>query len=236
MESSLRRTFSLQNWNAFEILWAVVFIAAGSMVSLFSKDSLLNYVILVAGILCVVLAAKGNIWNYFFGIINSLGYAYVSYVNGLYGDMGLNVLFFVPTGIVGFFMWKRHAAGGTVVMRSLKSAHQGCVGVICLVSIVILGGCLSLIKTQNTPYIDATATVLSIVATLLMMWRYKEQWMLYIALNIVTIVMWAIRILNGSSDGTIMIVMWSAFLVNSVYGYINWHKGSMRKNDAGFVS
>jgi nicotinamide mononucleotide transporter len=99
---------------------------------------------------------------------------------------------------------------------------------ICAVSIGVLGFALSHIKTQNTPYIDATSTVLSIVATFLMMWRYKEQWILYIVLNIVTIVMWAIRMANGSTDGAIMILMWTAFLVNAVYGYMIWRKGSVK--------
>lgn len=57
------------------------------------------------------------------------------------------------------------------------------------------------------------------------MGRFK-QWILYIVLNIVTIVMWAIRQVNGSTDGAIMILMWTAFLVNAVYGYVNWKKGS----------
>ena len=33
----------------------------------------------IAGVLCVVLVAKGSIWNYLFGVINVSMYAYISY-------------------------------------------------------------------------------------------------------------------------------------------------------------
>lgn len=33
----------------------------------------------IAGVLCVVLVAKGSIWNYLFGIVNVSMYAYISY-------------------------------------------------------------------------------------------------------------------------------------------------------------
>lgn len=229
MENSLRNTFNIRNWSIFELIWIAIFVSAGTLVTVFTKDSLLNYAILLTGIFCVVLAAKGNIWTYAFGLVNSLGYAYVSFANGLYGDMGLNIFFFVPTNIIGFLMWRKHLGGSSVEMRGLKPLQLVYVVVVCVVSICVLGFGLSQIKTQNTPYIDATSTILSIVATLLMMWRFKEQWVLYIVLNIVTIVMWALRLADGSTDGTIMIMMWTAFLVNSVYGYLVWKNGAARK-------
>jgi len=38
--------------------------------------------------------------------------------------------------------------------------------------------------------------------------------------------MWALRIADGSPEGPLMVVMWSAYLVNSVYGFYNWTKGA----------
>jgi nicotinamide mononucleotide transporter len=231
METPFVNTFDLRNWNTFERLWVITFVSAGTLVTVLTKDSALNYLILVTGILCVVLAAKGDILNYVFGIVNCVGYAYVSYTNGIYGDMGLNLLFFLPTSIIGFIMWKTHISHNMVEMRGLKTKHHIYVGVACVVFTGLLGFSLSTIKTQNTPYIDASTTILSIIATLLMMWRYKEQWILYIVLNILSILMWVIRLQNGSADGSIMIIMWTAFLINAIYGYLVWQKGASAKNE-----
>jgi nicotinamide mononucleotide transporter len=55
--------------------------------------------------------------------------------------------------------------------------------------------------------------------------RFKEQWLVYIVLNLFTVLLWVIRTVEGSGEGLLMIVMWSAYLVNAVYGYYNWNKG-----------
>jgi len=111
----------------------------------------------------------------------------------------------------------------TVEMRQLGWSERFAVVVICIACTVVLGLLLRLNPLQNTPFIDATTNVLSVVATLLMMWRYKEQWLLYILINIVTIVMWYLRFRAGGEAGDLMIVMWLLFLLNSIFGYWRWH-------------
>jgi phosphopantetheine adenylyltransferase len=69
-------------------------------------------------------------------------------------------------------------------MRQLGWKQRFTVAAICIVCTVGLGLLLGLNPRQNMPFLDATTNVLSVVATFLMMWRYKEQWLLYILLNI----------------------------------------------------
>ena len=47
----------------------------------------------IAGVCCVVLVAKGSIWNYAFGLVNVSLYAVISYKAALYGEAGLNALY-----------------------------------------------------------------------------------------------------------------------------------------------
>jgi nicotinamide mononucleotide transporter len=215
----------MKNWNLYEIIWLVVFSVVAIVITVIAKDTWFGFSVFITGVLCVILAAKGDIWTYLFGTYNTFAYAYLAYTNGLLGEMGLNLFFFAPMNIIGFIMWKKRMNGDTVEMRGMKIKGLILTTVSCILGSLVIGFGLSLIPTQNTPYIDATTNVLSIVATFLMVWRYKEQWLVYIALNLFTILMWIIRVLNGSSDGAMMIVMWSAYLVNSVYGYYNWSKG-----------
>ncbi len=209
----------MKNWKLYEIIWLALFLVIVIVLSAISKESIFNFSVFLTGVLCVVLAAKGNIWTYVFGMYNTFGYAYLSYTNGLFGEMGLNLFFFVPMNIIGYIMWRKHISKQVVDMRKLKASTFSFIFISCIASIVGLGYLLSLISGQNTPFIDATTNVLSIVATFLMILRYKEQWVLYMVLNIFTVIMWIIRFRNGSPDGMIMIVMWSAYLVNSIYGY-----------------
>lgn len=215
----------IKGWNTYELCWLFIFIAIGTYLSVIWKSNLFGLSVFISGVLCVVLAAKGSIWTYIFGMYNTFGYAYISYTNGLFGEMGLNLFFFAPTNIIGIFMWKNKLQENIVIMRELANKYKAIIGLVCIIGIIITGFLLSLIKGQNTPYIDATTNTLSIIATFLMMWRYKEQWILYIVLNIFTIIMWSIRMANGSPEALLMIVMWSSYLVNAFYGYYNWSKG-----------
>jgi nicotinamide mononucleotide transporter len=183
----------------------------------------------LSGILCVGLTAIGRREGYLVGLYSSLSYSVLAYGNGLYGEVYLNLLFFVPTGVIGYLMWRRHTLHDkTVAMRQLGQRQRFIVAAICIACTIGLGMLLRLNPRQNTPFVDATTNVLSVVATFLMMWRYKEQWLLYILLNIVTIVMWMLRVMAGGPAGDLMVLMWSIFLLNAVFGYWRWHTGAKK--------
>ncbi|MGH1519171.1 nicotinamide riboside transporter PnuC [Chryseobacterium sp. JK1] len=221
----------LKSWKPFEIVWLLSFSLLGVGIAVVSKDNWLNFFVLISGILCVVLAAKGSIWNYIIGTLNTVAYAFVAYQNGLFGELGLYLLFFLPMNVFGYFMWKKHTKNDIVEMKSLQLKSLLTVFVLTALGCAVLGYLLSLLKDQNTPYLDGMSTIISITATILMILRYKEQWLLYIILNIVTVIIWIIRTLDGSESGIMMIAMWSAFLINAGYGYYNWNKGSKEEKE-----
>lgn len=214
------------SWKGFEVAWLVLFTLTGVVFTFLSKDSLFGFTVFITGVLCVVLTAKGKLLSYIFGMYNTFGYAYLAYINGLFGEVMLNLLFFVPMNVVGFYMWKKNMQSGKLSMRQMEAKGILLTIAVCISGALLLGYSLSFIPEQNSPYIDAITTVLSVVATILMVWRFKEQWLVYIVLNMFTVALWVIRMLDGSSEGPLMIVMWSAYLINAVYGYYNWHKGA----------
>lgn len=212
-------------------IWLTFLIVVGGALSAFLATNTFDATVSLSGILCVGLIAIGRREGYLIGLYNSLSYSIISYNNALFGEVYLNLLFFLPTGILGFVMWSRHMRQSkTVEMRQLNRAQRLVVVVICIAFSFGLGHLLKQNDQQNTPFIDATTNVLSVVATFLMMWRYKEQWLLYIIINIITIVMWYIRFKAGGEAGDLMILMWSLFLLNAIYGYWNWHEGAKRNS------
>jgi len=64
--------------------------------------------------------------------------------------------------------------------------------------------------------LDGLTTIITVSAQLLMILRYREQWLLWILLNILSIALWA--------ETPAMYLMYSAYLLNSLYGYYNWTK------------
>ena len=64
--------------------------------------------------------------------------------------------------------------------------------------------------------------MISIIANSLMLLRFREQWLLWIIIDMITVVMWILV------KDFIMVTMWAVYLINAFYGYINWTKMSKK--------
>ena len=73
------------------------------------------------------------------------------------------------------------------------------------------------------PFVDSISTVFSIIAMVLMAWRFMEQWVLWIIVDVVSVIMWIVVLAKGGTDISVLL-MWTAYLINAIYGFINWIK------------
>lgn len=187
----------------------------------------------IAGVLCVVLVAKGSIWNYLFGLVNVSMYAYISYKASLYGDAGLNALYYVPMQFIGWWQWRKRGAavseaeagskGVQVNARRFTWKQRAVLFVGCSAA-VVAGACALEYFGDPQPLKDSTTTVLSIVAQALMALAYMEQWILWIITNIVSVVMWCVCVARGEAHAAVMVIMWVFYLLDSINGLRVWLK------------
>lgn len=49
-----------------------------------------------------------------------------------------------------------------------------------------------------------------------------EQWILWIVVDVVSIIMWFIVVFQQGSNDIGVLIMWSAYLINAIYGFLNW--------------
>ena len=207
-------------------------IASNLIYSLLSRDvDIVGSIAGIAGVLCVVLVAKGSIWNYLFGIINVSMYAYISYKASLYGDAALNALYYVPMQFVGWWQWRKRGAavseaeacgeGVQVKARRFGWIQRAKLFAGCAIAVVAAGFVLKHLGDPQ-PFKDSTTTVLSIVAQALMALAFMEQWALWIITNIVSVVMWCICAARGEAHAAVMVIMWSFYLLNSLNGLRVW--------------
>lgn len=187
----------------------------------------------IAGVFCVVLVAKGSIWNYLFGIINVSMYAYISYKASLYGDAGLNALYYVPMQFIGWWQWRKRGAavseaeaagqGVQVKARRFDWRQRVLLAAGCTAAVVAVGFALRHFGDPQ-PFKDSLTTVLSIVAQALMALAFMEQWVLWIITNIVSVIMWSVCVARGEAHAAVMVIMWSFYLLNSINGLRVWLK------------
>lgn len=187
----------------------------------------------ITGVLCVVLVAKGSIWNYLFGLVNVSLYAYISYKASLYGDAGLNALYYLPMQFVGWWQWRRRGAavseaetggkGVQVKARRFNWKQRTVLALSCAAAVVTMGFVLKELGDPQ-PFKDSATTVLSIVAQALMALAFMEQWALWIITNVISVAMWSICVARGEAHAGVMVIMWVFYLLNSINGLRVWLK------------
>lgn len=227
---SIKKFF--HGWSAFELAWLVLSTVIMIALSIIWGDSTLALISGITGILGVVLAAKGKVSTYLFATINVAIYAWLTFNNHLYGEFMLNAFYYIPMNFVGFYLWSRHKdeESGDVEGKTLTMKQLVILLITVAVVVVVYWQILSHIGGQLA-LIDAMSTVFSVVALIMQVARYAEQWLLWIIVNVVSVVMWGL-LLGKDPSAVTMVVMWVAYLFNSVYGYINWKKLAKKNTES----
>jgi len=221
-----------EDWTTFEKIWLITFTAINIYLFFAWSDTWIGFTASITGMLCVVLTAKGKLSSFYWGLINILAYSYVAWQSKYYGDVGLNMLFFLPMTFPGIYFWnknyKKVKVSERVLVRSLKWKHKIMWFLISLVAILDLGLFLKFLG-GTLPFVDSLTTVFSIIATIFLTYRYSDQWFYWIMVDVFSIVMWVYIFIRDGNQVS-MLVMWTAFLVNALYGYYNWIKMERQQN------
>ncbi|ALP42189.1 nicotinamide riboside transporter PnuC [Aeromonas schubertii] len=168
------------------------------------------------GLACIWLASQEKTINYLFGLINVTLFAIIFFQIQLYGLL-LFQLFFFCANLYGWYAWSRPAndQGESLEIRWLPRHKLLATAGISAVAIALLtlyidpvfaalarasvsllnalGAGLTLPELQPDafPFWDATMTVLSVVAQILMTRKYAENWILWVVINIISVGVYA---------------------------------------------
>lgn len=214
----------LKAFSLFEWIMVLIVTVFTIYFSITDKSNSFLYLIIdavaaISGIICVVLCAKGKKSQYIWGLLNIVGYIIIAWINRYYGEVMLNGLYYLPSQFIGFYLWGKHTNKTTneVEGKKLTVGKTFLCLIICLIAIYVYKLGLDFLGGRST-LLDSSSTIISIIANLLMLFRYREQWLLWIIIDIITVIMWVI------AHDLIMVTMWSVYLLNAFYGYFNWTK------------
>lgn len=219
------KTF-ITGYNLFEKLFLVGMLILQIVVFCIQPDSWLNIVAGIAGVISVVLCAKGKIAFYFIGFVQTISYLILAWQNTFYGEVIENV-FYLVTMIWGIFVWKKNmqtnADGTEDVIAKKFTALQWILSIIgTIIATVLVGMWLESIGSAQA-YTDAATNVLAIFAQILMVRRYKEQWLWWLIIDVLCLKMWFV------AGNWSMVAMYVAWTINCIYGWVNWSKLSKAK-------
>ena len=211
-------------WKTWEIIWIISATVVILATSLYWKDNFLGIVAALTGIWCVILTGKGKISSFYFGTINTILYAVVAWNAKYWGEVMLNLLYYLPTNFIGIYFWKKNFNKETQEVKkeklSLKSSIFIYLGL--AISTLAYGLFLKLLK-GTLPFVDSMSTVFSIFAQILCIKRLREQWILWIIVDVVTVYMWIYAFIQGTGDFA-TILMWGIYLINAILMFARWTK------------
>lgn len=200
----------------------IVFIA---VVSLLKNDSIIALIASVCGITYTIFAGKGKISCYIFGLIATVCYSYLTFIQGYWGNFTLHVGYYLPMGIVGIFLWKKNLKiekqeiKKTQLPLKQRLLYFTFAGVLSVVVFFLLGEKeILLIRV-----LDSITTVFALLGMFLTVKRCVEQWWVWFIVNICSALMWVYAYVGGANCISI-ILKWLVYAVLAVYFLRKWEK------------
>ena len=160
----------------------------------------------------VWLVGRRSFWNYAFGIAGVCIYALIFFRARLYSDTLLQA-FFLVLNIYGWFNWSRAKAvlGEVTVLRLERYARaQWLAGIATLT--ITWGWLMDRYTDAAAPWLDAAVAMTSVAAQILLARRFIENWWLWIAVNMMSIALYASRglwLTMGLYCGLLAVSLWS---------------------------
>lgn len=216
-----------QECTRFERIWCVTFTSLAIVVSIIKASAPLSAIATLCGMWCVFLVAKGKIANFYIGAVYVTLHAIISWQYQLNVMMWVYLLLYLPLQFLGWWHWRNHPPlyaiqHEDIVMRELFPrgwlATLIALIISSLVYIQILYG-----YNPNDVSWDSVTVVISITGQLLMTWRFVEQWVAWLCINIFNTVWW-VAVLLPEHGEVILLVMWILKLINAIYGWYNWKR------------
>ena len=225
MVTKIKNIFT--GYNCFDKIFLGAMLLLQIIVFIISPDTLLNIVAGVAGVISVVLCAKGKIEFYFIGFVQTITYLFLAWDNRFYGEVIENI-FYLVTMIWGIFVWKKNSVenddGSTDVKAKKFTKLQWALSIFGTIAATIaMGYWLDSIGSAQA-YTDAATNVLASFAQLLMVRRYREQWIWWLVIDILCMKMWFV------AGNWSMFAMYIAWTINCLYGWYNWTKLNKEQN------
>ena len=181
--------------------------------------SWVDWVATITALLYVILAARNNIWCWFWGIISCSLWAYASFaLYQLYLDAVLQV-FYVVMSFIGFYNWRWGIEGNTEASIKQLSLKEH-------LSYLVAGTLLSIafgyFFDNYTPaaatYWDAFTSVFSVLATLLLVRKYLDNWGYWVVIDTIYIGLYFSR------EAYLFSLLMVAYTLIAGVAWVSWQK------------
>jgi len=232
---NIKKSFREMKW--YEWIMAIIMIAIAARAMILGLTTgfangnpgwltVLNFISAICGVFCVFFCAKANISNFAFATVNTIVYAIYLVYWKIWGTAALEILYYLPMNFVSWYFWAKHRdkeiTQKTKTKRLTMPQNLLCAVIIC-VSAVIYHSILVRIG-GNVAWWDAFTLAIGIVATILELLRYGEQYIWWLVTDFVAVGMYIAHF------DPVYLTKKSIYLIMAFIGLYNWFKLNKERN------
>ena len=210
--------FELTLWFGSMLTVALAFLCAG-------RQSWLSLAASLVGVTALIFVAKGDVLGQVLTVVFSLFYGVISFTFRYYGEMITYLCMTAPIAVMAVISWARHPYQGDrteVEVNRLCAAEAAAMFLLAAGVTFMFYFILKAFHTANLGLSTLSVTT-SFLASYLTFRRSAWYAAAYAANDLVLVLLW---VLAAAEDRTYlpMVVCFSMFFVNDLYGFVNWSR------------
>ena len=197
---------------------------------IFKNTEYLNLINTILGLTALIFIAKGNPFGQFLTIVFSIIYSIISFSFKYYGELITYVCLTGPAALASLISWLKNLNGEKLEVKVNELKIKEYIFLFFLSSIVTIAFyfILNALNTNNL-LLSTFSVFTSFTASYLTFRRSRFYALGYVANDIVLIILWILASLS-SKEYVSVVICFIFFLINDLYGFINWNK--LYKNQA----
>ena len=232
---NLKKSFKELKWYEYLMGAVMIIIAARVMVLGFTQGSadgnpawltVINFISAVCGVICIFFTARANISNFAFATVNTVVYAIYLVYWHIWGTAALEILFYIPMNFVSWYFWAKHR-DQEITQKTKTKKLKLWQNTFCAVVIVAAACVYHMILVKiggEVAWFDAFTLSIGIIATILELFRYREQYVWWIVTDVVSVGMYIAHF------DAVYLTKRSIYLIMAVIGLFNWAKLNRDRN------
>ncbi len=199
---------------------------------LFDRKNFLTLAASLIGVTSLIFNAKGNPFGQFLMIVFSLLYGIISFTFSYYGEMLTYLTMTMPMAFFALVSWLRNPYNGNKAEVKVNSLGKKEIVFMVILTAAVTVVFYFILKALNTANIvPSTISVTTSFAAVYLTFRRSPFFALgYAANDVVLIVLWVLASMADARYISV-VVCFSAFLVNDIYGFLNWQKIKKRQRE-----
>lgn len=233
------RAFASLKW--YEIIMCIIMLGISIYYAILPQEgtpqwlAIINFISGLCGIICVFFCAKANRMNFPFAVINTFVFMiYLAYF-GIWATFWLEAIVYMPFNIISWIKWYQHKDEEDELLAKAKRLtilqHIFVTAFVIILTIVthftltaVAGNTWINFATKYgwnitvMRWLDSSIFAIGIVATMLQLLRYSEQYIWWLITDVIAVAQYVIK------GDPVYTTKKTIYLIEAVVGLKNWTK------------